>query len=289
LEYHHRLKVQFDQEFAEDRPIRMLDREAGLICIDGLADKPSQIFALAHQLALLEFGGIIDNVIAQAGFQSSGAGAVCRLALANYFAGALMLPYDAFLETALNVRHDVGLLAARFGASREQVCHRLSTLQRPGNTGVPFYFLRVDRAGNITKRHSATRFQFARYGGACPLWNVHEAFETPDRMLVQIADMPDNVRYLSLAFCVTKTSATYTSIRRRYALGLGCEISYADQVVYADGLDFKSNRDVTPIGISCRMCERPNCAQRAFPPVGRNILVNPDRRDIVPYTISFPE
>ena len=160
------------------------------------------------------------------------------------------------------------VLSDTFGVSVEQVCHRLSTLQRPAHEGVPFYFLRIDRAGNITKRHSATRLQFARYGGACPLWNVHEAFERPERFLVQVVEMPDGVRYLSVARAIT---------------GFGCELTHAAGLVYADGIDLRSPADVALIGTNCRLCERADCHQRAVPPYEGTIGVPSGKRGVLPY------
>lgn len=285
LERDHGVTVLLDRDLGARRPMRRFDPEGRRLHVDAFLEPASQRFAMAHQLALLEAERVIEAVVHGAGFTSPDSGAICRIALANYFAGALMLPYGAFLEAASALRHDVGTLAASFGASLEQVCHRLSTLQRPGQEGVPFYFLRVDRAGNITKRHSATRVQFARYGGACPLWNVHEAFEATDRMLVQMAEMPDGTRYLSMATCVTKAAVAFGAPRRRYAIGFGCELAYADQLVYADGLDWQRPRALVPIGVSCRLCDRPDCAQRAFPPVGRRLSVDRNQRDEVPYRL----
>jgi XRE family transcriptional regulator, fatty acid utilization regulator len=175
-------------------------------------------------------------------------------------------------------------LADRFGASIEQVAHRLSTLQRPGMKGIPFFFVRVDQAGTITKRHSATRLQFARFGGACPLWNVHRAFETPGRFLRQLAETPDGVRYFCLARDVTKAGGSFTAPVRRFAIGLGCEITHAGKLVYADDLDLYRGR-FDPIGISCRICERPDCHQRSVPPLERRLTVDPDRRGVLPYQI----
>ncbi|WP_210528977.1 helix-turn-helix domain-containing protein [Rubellimicrobium arenae] len=285
LEQDHGVAVTLDRSLDTRRPMRRFDPRAGTLVLDAFLEPASQRFAMAHQIALLEAGEVIEEVVAGAGFASADSGAICRIALANYYAGALVLPYGAFQEAASRLRHDVSALAASFGASLEQVCHRLSTLQRPGQEGIPFYFLRVDRAGNITKRHSATRVQFARYGGACPLWNVHEAFEQPDRMLVQMAEMPDGTRYLSMATCVTKAAAAYGEPRRRYAIGFGCELAYADRLVYGDGLEWKRPRALTPIGVSCRLCDRPDCAQRAFPPVGRRLSVDPNLRGDVPYEL----
>ncbi|SIR45896.1 short-chain fatty acyl-CoA regulator family protein [Bosea sp. TND4EK4] len=285
LELRHRLSVEIDRSLGLDRPIRQFDRASRTLRIDGCTDAPSQTFALAHQLALFEAQDVTTEVLAQAGFRSASANAVCSVALANYFAGALMLPYRKFLDDARLHRHDLGVLMHLFGASLEQVAHRLSTLQRPGARGVPFYFLRIDRAGNITKRHSATRLRFARYGGACPLWNVHQAFETPDRMLAQIAEMPDGTRYLSLAQAITKAGIGHSAARRRYAIGLGCELADAGQLVYADELDTKNLKSIVQIGTSCRLCERSTCSQRAFPPAGASIQIDPDIRKAVPYRL----
>jgi XRE family transcriptional regulator, fatty acid utilization regulator len=195
-------------------------------------------------------------------------------------------PYQAFLAAAKDLRHDLELLAARFGASVEQVAHRLSTLQRPGSKGVPVFFARIDRAGNITKRHSAAKLQFARYGAACPLWNVHQAFETPGRIIRQLAETPDGVRYLCVATELTKGGGGFGAPQRRYAIALGCEVSYAADFVYADGLDLANKAAFDPIGISCRICERAACAQRAVPPLKRKLMVDHDRRAVLPYSIS---
>ena len=179
-------------------------RPAARCICSALLSGPSRAFHLAHQIALLGQSEAIEQLIGQANFTTEDAKSICRVGLANYFAGALVMPYRAFATQARAVRHDIEQLQSRFGVSFEQVCHRLSTLQRPGARGVPFYFVRVDMAGNITKRHSATRFHFARFGGACPLWNVHEAFAQPGKILVQLARMPDNVAYICVARSVTK-------------------------------------------------------------------------------------
>ena len=191
------------------------------------------------------------------------------------------MPYGAFRDTAREVRHDIDRLRQRFGVSFEQACHRLSTLQRPGAAGLPFFFCRVDMAGNITKRHSATRLQFARFGGACPLWVVHEAVAIPDRILVQHAEMPDGTRYVSMAKGLVKPSGSYARPPRRYAVALGCEEMHAADFVYAD--DLRPGGGATPIGASCRICPRADCDQRAFPPAASAIAIDPDRRSVVPY------
>jgi predicted transcriptional regulator len=246
--------------------------------------EPTRAFQLATQLSGLLFGPMFDAVLAAAGLKSATARDIARIGLGNYAAGALMMPYGQFAASAGTLRHDIEQLQHRYTASFEQVSHRLSTLQRPGARGIPFYFVRVDQAGNITKRHSSTRFQFARFGGACPLWNVHEAFGHPGRIMVQVAEMPDGVRYLCIGRSIVKRSGNYLQPNRHYAIGIGCEIAHADRVVYSEGL--RLDGAAVPVGVSCRICERPDCHQRAFPPLGRKLTVRPNERRIVPYSIE---
>ena len=246
--------------------------------------EPTRTFQLATVLARLSLKNTIDAVVRSAGLQSPGSAAVARVACENYAAGALLFPYVDFVNTARALRHDVEQLQRRYRASFEQVCHRLSTLQRPGERGIPFYFVRVDQAGSITKRHSSTRFQFARFGGGCPLWNVHESFAHPGRILVQVAEMPDSVRYLCMARSIIKRSGSFNAPNRYYAIGFGCELSHAADVVYADTLAMRA--PPVPIGINCRLCERPDCQQRSFPPVDRALAVPGNERSVVPYEFS---
>lgn len=258
-------------------------REGNALRLSARAAAPTQRFQLLHQVALLTQNDLLEATLDLARFQTAEAREIAKIGLANYFAGAALLPYRPFLQAAAETRHDLERLADLFGASIEQVAHRLSTLQRPGAKGVPFFFVRVDQAGTITKRHSATRFQFARFGGACPLWNVHRAFETPGRFLRQLAQTPDGVRYLLLARDVSKPGGSFTAPVRRYAIGLGCEVQHADALVYADGLDLKGSFE--PIGISCRICDRQECHQRSVPPLEKRLRVDPDRRGLLPYDI----
>ncbi len=270
--------------FSGTGPMRQFDPALRRLNISARAAAPTQRFQALYQLALQSQNDLIEQLLDQANFQTPQARDIAKIGMANYFAGAALMPYRAFLDAAAATRHDLERLADMFGASIEQVAHRLSTLQRPGAKGIPFFFVRVDQAGTITKRHSTTRLQFARFGGACPLWNVHRAFETPGHFLRQLAETPDGVRYLCLARDVSKSGGAFLAPVRRYAIGLGCEISHAAALVYADGLDLKGRFD--PIGISCRICERPDCHQRSVPPLERRLRVNPDRRGILPYDIA---
>jgi XRE family transcriptional regulator, fatty acid utilization regulator len=273
-----------DVQFSNDGPLRRFDPVTRSLHLSARAAAPTQAFQLLYQVALQTQNELLEATLDLARFQTAEARDIAKIGMANYFAGAALLPYRAFLAAAQETRHDLERLSDLFGASIEQVAHRLSTLQRPGAKGIPFFFVRVDQAGTITKRHSATRLQFARFGGACPLWNVHRAFETPGHFLRQLAETPDGVRYLCLARAVSKPGGAFLAPVRRYAIGLGCEVTHAASLVYSDGLDLKGRFE--PIGISCRICERRDCHQRSVPPLERRLLVDPDSRGLLPYQIA---
>ncbi|MFK7752918.1 MAG: short-chain fatty acyl-CoA regulator family protein [Sedimentitalea sp.] len=273
-------------EMADIDALRLFDPKARKLVLSSRATPETQVFQLILQVALLRRNALLEQTLDAARLHNPEARAIAKIGLANYYAGAAMMPYAAFLAAAQDTRHDLELLARRFGASIEQVAHRLSTLQRPGAKGIPFFFVRVDQAGTITKRHSATRLQFARFGGACPLWNVHQAFETPGRFLRQLAETPDGVRYISLARDVSKPGGSYGAPVRRYAIALGCEVRHAASLVYADTLDVTQAGAFEPIGISCRICERKLCHQRSVPPLERRLTINADERGVLPYEIE---
>jgi len=263
---------------------RQYDPVRRTIRLSAALDPSQQAFQLATQLALIEQARLIDSLVAVPPFLADEASRqLARVGLANYFAGALLLPYGRFLEAAERLHYDIDLLAQQFGVGFETVCHRLSTLQRPGAPGIPFFFVRVDRAGNISKRQSATHFHFSRTGGTCPLWNVYEAFAQPGRILPQLASMPDGRTYLWIARTVSSRQGGYGSQQRIFAIGLGCDVRHASRLVYAKGLDLRNPQAATPIGMGCKVCERADCSQRAFPFVGRPLEVDVNRSRFAPY------
>ncbi|MFI9636907.1 short-chain fatty acyl-CoA regulator family protein [Nocardia sp. NPDC051929] len=265
-------------------PKRVYDPEAGRITLARRLSAGQRAFQLATQLAFLTQTATIDALTARVESMAAESRELLRVGLANYFAGALILPYTRFRDAAEELRYDIDLLSAMFEVGFETVCHRLSTLQRPGRRGVPFFFVRTDRAGNISKRQSATAFHFSRVGGSCPLWVVHEAFTTPGRIRTQIAEMPDGRKYLWLARTTDESTPGYLSPRRDFAIGLGCDLAYADKLVYSHGLPIHDDTSAVPIGAGCKICERPDCAQRAFPQLGRAIRVDENRAANIPYT-----
>ncbi|MFE3766465.1 short-chain fatty acyl-CoA regulator family protein [Streptomyces sp. NPDC059104] len=266
--------------------LHRFDARTRVLHLSGRLRPGQQAFRMATQLALLEYGDELDRLAAEDFEPGSPAHALARIGIANYFAAALVLPYRAFHTAAEEFRYDIERLTDHFGIGYETVCHRLSTLQRARLRGVPFSFVRVDRAGNMSKRQSATGFHFSRAGGTCPLWNVYEAFAAPGRIHVQIAAMPDGQRHLWTARAVTRHRGGWGEPGKTFAIGLGCEIRHASRLVYSDGLDLDNASAATPIGMGCRLCERLDCPQRAVPPLGRTLAVDENSSTFVPYPVA---
>jgi XRE family transcriptional regulator, fatty acid utilization regulator len=246
-----------------------------------------QTFKMAAELAYLEFGDLIDSMVEEGKFTSDESRKLARLGFANYFAAATVLPYKQFHDVTEKWRYDIERLSAFYQVSYETICHRLSTLQRPSMRGVPFSFVRVDKAGNMSKRQSATGFHFSSSGGTCPLWNVYETFANPGKILVQIAQMPDGRNYMWVARTVERRASRYGQPGKTFAIGLGCELRQAHRLVYSEGLDL-SGDNATPIGAGCRVCERDNCPQRAFPALGRALDLDEHRSTVSPYLVKQP-
>ncbi|MEU6860622.1 short-chain fatty acyl-CoA regulator family protein [Glycomyces sp. NPDC046736] len=265
------------------RTKRRFEPDTRVLRLSPLLSPGQRAFQLATHLALVAHGDLIDAEVAAADLSGPEAEGLARIGLANYFAGALILPYGPFLGAAEALRYDIDLLQRRFGVGFETVAHRLSTLQRPGARGVPFFFVRVDRAGNISKRQSATDFHFSRVGGSCPLWNVYDAFSHPGEIRTQLAQMPDGRSYLWVARTVARRYGGYGTPTKTFAIGLGCDLHHAHRLVYGDGLDLAGPAVLTPIGPGCKVCDRTECPQRAFPAIGRPLDVDDHASRFTPY------
>lgn len=252
------------------------------LMLSALLRPESRTFALAYQLALLEFRPLIARMIEAAAPPDLPTRRLLHMSLANYAAGAIVMPYEAFLAAAERHRYDIDRLCAEFGASVEQVAHRLTTLGRTGAKGVPFFMLRVDSAGNISKRFAGESFPFSRFGGTCPRWNLHASFQTPGRIVTQMVETPDGQLFFTVSRTVERSVRLDPREDSSLAIGLGCDIKHASRLAYADGFDLK-NPLVTPIGPACVICPRIRCPQRAAAPAGRTLTVSETQKTISPY------
>ena len=263
--------------------LRAYDREGRVVHLSEALDHCNQVFQLAHVLCLVELQSLLDQLTAESGITNRTSLARCQVELANYFAAAFLMPYDAFLNTAEDTAYDIDRISIRFGVSFEQACHRLTTLQRPGAQGVPFFFLRVDKAGNVTKRFNSTSFHLAEYGGACPVWNIHMAFRTPGVILPQFVEVPDGDRYFTVSRTVDRPATNLETQDHRLAVALGCELQYAKKLRYAASYNVEDQRMFSQIGINCHLCPRRACTQRAHQPVFMELPLDTARRGSTRY------
>jgi predicted transcriptional regulator/transcriptional regulator with XRE-family HTH domain len=261
--------------------LRRYDPAGRRLALSERLPRESRGFQMAFQLALLEARELVEAILRAAATSSPEAAMLIRIGLLNYLAAALLMPYAPFLASAKALRHDAITLAARFGVSYEQACQRLSSLQRQGARGIPFFFLRVDPAGNVSKRFSAAGFPFARYGGSCPRWVVHTAFTRPGEVQVQVAELPDGATFFCFARTVEAPASRWGEPRPTHVVAMGCSASYAAEVVYADGVDLEQAK--VGIGLSCRLCDRPDCRSRAFPPLEHRLALDPLTTSESPY------
>ena len=285
LDEEHGVRVRVMPHEVMPETLRHFDMHRRQLLISEMLDIPARIFQIAFQVGMLENRQMISRIVDAQTFSSEEARRIARISLTNYFAGALLMPYTRFLNDAKALKYDIEHLGRRFGASFEQVCHRLTTLQRPGERGIPFFFIRLDKAGNVSKRFSAGRFHFSRFGGTCPLWNVHDTFSHPGRVSTQIIQMPDETTYFSVARTVKRVGSVYGEPDHQLAIGLGCDIAHAREIIYARGYDLE-NVEAAPVGPNCRLCERPACPQRANPPLTMSLVLDERSRGISAYRFS---
>ena len=271
----------------QDQPgtLRRYDPDRRMLTLSELLPTRSRSFQVAQQLALLSQSRELDRIASDPHLTTDESRALARVALASYFAGAVLMPYGPFLAAARRERNDVDVIGRRFRVGFEQVCHRLTTLRRPGAEGVPFHMIRTDVAGNISKRFSGSGIRMARFSGACPRWNIFAAFSTPGMIRIQISRMPDGLAYFCIARTVQKDSGGYHDQSGIYAIGLGCPREFAKELVYSDGIDLDDEHAIVPVGVTCRVCDRTECAQRTLPSLHQPLHVDPNTRRMTLYTV----
>ena len=285
LKEKHELSVRIVPIDIMPQMLRYYDRHSKRINLSELLRQSGRRFQLAFQIGMLEQRELIDDIIKTAALPGREAEGLMRTSLANYFAAATLMPYSRFLKEAESIKYDVDLLGHRFGTSFEQTAHRLTTLQNPEARGIPFFFVRIDVAGNVSKRFSAGRFHFSQFGGACPLWNIHECFQTPGKTISQMIQLPDETTYFSIAKMVSRSDGTYNSPAQKLAIGLGCDIAYAPRLTYARQYNLE-NPQPTPIGVNCYLCERPHCRQRAHAPLNKTLSFDERARGMSLFSFS---
>lgn len=285
LKDQHGIRVQILPVDVMPSSLRRFDHHRRRLMISELVDQPGRAFQTAYQLALIEWREAIEGIVTRLEPKAGPSKSLLRVSLANYAAAALMMPYQRFLDAAEALNYDIDVLGARFQSSFEQVAHRLTTLNRPSARGVPFFLIRIDNAGNVSKRFAAGNFPFSRFGGTCPLWSLHETFSNPGAFMTEIVELPDGAKWFSIARTVRRAASAYGAAEGHFAIGLGCELKYASRLIYARKFDLK-NAPATQIGVNCRLCERDNCAQRAAPPITRTLRIDETVRGVSPFSFG---
>ncbi|WP_425046716.1 helix-turn-helix domain-containing protein [Primorskyibacter sp. S87] len=263
--------------------LRFYDERTREVHLSQALNTANRVFQLAHVLCLVEYPELLTEIADRSGIGPLHAPSRLRVELANYFAAAFLMPYDRFLKEAEATSYDIDRIAAAFSTSYEQVCQRLTTLQREGARGVPFFFLRIDKAGNVIKRFNSTSFHLAEYGGSCPVWNIHTAFYTPGVVMPQFVEMPDGERYFTISRTVHRPVFSEETQDRRLTLALGCEARYAHRLRYASSYNFEDPKLYAPIGINCQLCPRQACTQRAHQPLFVELPMDEFRRGSTRY------
>ena len=266
--------------------LRRLDLHARQLQLSEMLDPASRTFAAAYQLALIEARSEIDALVRAAAFPDRAAERLYRRHLASYFAAAVMMPYARFLRACESTGYDIELLQRRFGAGFEQVAHRLTTLSRVGARGLPFFMIRVDRAGQASKRYAGASgaVLVEAEGARCPLWQLHHAFDRPGSLAVQLVELEDGGRWLTIARTVTPQGRRIGGIEAMFAVGLGVAADLAAPLAVSRGIDLGG--EATPVGLGCRRCTRAACPQRSAAPAARALLINDIERGVSPFTFA---
>jgi predicted transcriptional regulator/DNA-binding XRE family transcriptional regulator len=279
----HRVEVRVLPHGAPEGLLRQYDPVERVLSFSELLPNRSRKMQLAYQIGLLSLAPVLDQLTQDPLLTSEQSKTLARVALANYFAAAVLMPYEPFLAAAREVRYDIDVIGRRFGTGFEQVAHRLTALRRPKAEGIPFHMVRIDVAGNISKRFSASGISIARFSGACPRWNIFAAFSTPGMIRIQLSRMPDASAFFCIARTVQADNHGYHTPPRIHAVGLGCSLERARELVYADGVNLANEDAAVPVGVTCRLCDRTDCQQRAFPPLREPLIIDENLRGVSIY------
>ncbi|WP_170002518.1 helix-turn-helix domain-containing protein [Pseudopontixanthobacter vadosimaris] len=265
--------------------VRRYDRHNEQLLIEDTQDAAGRQFQIALHIAYTSMRREIETIMRDAEVENPTALDLIRRALASYAAAALVMPYEAFVGAVDRRAYDILALSREFGTSFEQVAHRLTTLNRSEQSHVPFFFVRLDEAGNISKRLDGAGFPFATYGGGCPLWTVHTVFRTPQAIVTQWLRMPDGQEFFSIARSVRSGGGRFGDVPVSRAVALVCSAEDAAKTVYGQAA-LAGRAEATPVGIACRLCNREACRARAAPPLGREIMADDYRRGAAPFTFA---
>lgn len=283
----HQLSVRILPLEAMPDAIRRLDLHARQLQLSEMLNREARNFQVALQIAQLEQNERIAQLVAGSQLTDRGARQLFERHLSGYFAAALLMPYGRFLRACEQSGYDLLVLQRRFAVSFEQVAHRLTTLQRVGQRGLPFFMARLDRAGQFSKRFSgASGATLLESEASCPLWMIHQAFERHGELLVQsvrvegVSSGPDG--WFTMAQAVAGTGGAGEA---HFVVVLGLETRLAATLAAARGVDLGAEA-AQEIGLGCARCHRAGCRQRSLPPRGTSIRLDRMTRAVTPFDLT---
>ena len=266
LERHLDIEVRLVPEGDRNTVVRYWDPAARVLTLSAALYEQRLKFQLAHTIGLTLFDAerLHEGLAAKYTPRHEETRKLVKIHLANYFAGALLLPYGDFYDEVTRTRYDLEHLANHFESSYETVAHRLCNLSDPKRRGLPLHFLRVDAAGNVSKHYSATGVRVPQGSGSCPKSAVHMAFLTPNVITRQYEVYPDDATYFAFAKIVGEPLRGSLARGTVYSIGLGTHADNVKHLAYADDMPFADPQKMAvPVGVTCRFCERSECNQRA--------------------------
>lgn len=279
----HKLSVRIlPYDVMPDR-LRRVDLHARQIQLSEMLQPHSRLFQLAVHIVQLEGAALCDAVLQGSALTDPTARKLMLRHLTHYAAAAMIMPYGRFLRACEASGYDMAVLKRRFNAGFEQVAHRLTTLQRVGARGLPFFMLRIDRAGQVSKCYAgASASPLANMGMRCPLWNIHRAFDGGAQSLTDIVQLEDGSRWATLAQPVQQDRPSEGAPGAQFVVVLGLDAALAEPMIAFRGRDVRHGRAM-PIGLGCAQCTRTGCPQRSLPPASRPLVLVETERGLSPF------
>lgn len=284
LRVKHHLTIRVLPEAVFPETLRRLDLHARQLQLSEMLDPASRTFQAAALLGEIEAQHEIDSLVSGANFPDKVTKSLYRRHLSSYFAASLMMPYARFLRACEQTGYQIQLLQRRFGASFEQVAHRLTTLQRVGARGLPFFMIRIDRSGLVSKRFSgASHAPLVESAHRCPLWNIHRVFDRSLEVHTQLLGLEDGSTWFTLSRAVEGIGTGVGGLNPEFSIGLGLSADLAASLYHARGMDLSAD-NATAIGLGCPACTRDQCSQRSAPPKSKALKFDERETGLTPYS-----
>ncbi len=246
--------------------VSRLDLHARQLQLSEMLPGAARRFQIARQVGVLEHREGIEALVDGAGLGSTKARERFREHVTDYVAGALLMPYRRFLRACEQTAYDFPVLQRRFAVSFDQVAQRVTTLQRVGERGLPFFSARFGRTGRMVGfTAGASGAVYPLEGARWPAWAPYAAFESRGTMLTQAVTFSTGEAMPKHWFTIARTiEVDGAACSARRAIVLGIEARFAGELAQARGISLDP-ADAVPLGVGCPRCGRADCLTPAPP------------------------